>query len=95
MYPFVEEEFTTAITAAPGVDAIEIEFPRKGNGVGAAVRAYIIWNNETQKGRYFGITRNADDVLMIMEVSEGKQTNHGITAIETNELSRILDIVGI
>ena len=96
MYPYVEEEFAvTAITAAPTVDAIEVEYPKKGSGVGAALRAYIIWDSEKQQGRYFAITKSADDALMIMEVSEGTQTCHGISAIETNEMSRVLDIVGI
>ncbi len=95
-YPYVREEFTvTAILAKPGIDAIEIEFPHKGNITGSALRAYIVWDNEKQNGRYFGICKNPDDALMIMEVKEGKQTCHGITAIETNEMSRILDICGV
>lgn len=95
-YPYVREEFTvTAINAAPGKVAIEIEYPTKGNCVGSAIRAYIIWDEEEHRGRYFGVCRNADDALMIMEVSEEGQTCHGITAIETNEMSRILDICGL
>lgn len=95
-YPYVREEFTvTAINAAPGKVAIEIEYPAKGNCVGSAIRAYIIWDEEENIGRYFGICKNPDDALMIMEVKEGKQTCHGITAIETNEMSRILDICGL
>ena len=95
-YPYVEEEFTvTAITADATHDVICIEYPAKDGSAGSAVRAYIVWDNENDQGRYFGLCKNADDALMIVEVSEGKQTVHGISAIESNEVSRIMSICGL
>ena len=95
-YPYTEADFTvTAITAAENTDAIEIEFPKKAAGSGSALRVYIIWNSETANGRYFAIVKNDEGPCSIIEINNDQRKDHGVSEIETNEMSTIFDIAEI
>lgn len=96
MYPYVTEEFSVlSISANDHTDVYEIEFPKRDQCCGSAARSYIVWDRSAEKARYFAICKNADDAMLIEEVTDEGIKYHGGCAIETNEMSKILDIIGI
>lgn len=95
MYPYIDEDFSVMpMQISDEMQVIRIDFPTQDMATGCAIRAYIVWNEKSNKGRYFAIDMGKEGVRKLVEIDAAhRATDMGEAPVEGAELQTILDLV--
>jgi hypothetical protein len=95
MYPYLTEDFSVMVMSISSeLTVVRVDLPNQDIGTPSCRRVYLVWNEQTNLGRYMTIERTPDEnVNLLGEVaSDGSHVEHGEAPAEGTELQRIIDL---
>ena len=76
------------------LNVTRVDFPTRDMAPNCAIRAYLVWDDDTSQGRYFVIDAKGDKTTELAEITEDyKRLGYGAAPVEGAELQTVLDLV--
>jgi hypothetical protein len=95
MYPYLEEDFSVmAIQISETLQIIRVDMPERDFEDGACRRVFMVWNQQTETGRYFTIEKAGGGSVLAEVTSDWKHQNLGAAPAESLELQKIMELAG-
>lgn len=95
MYPYMEEDFSVmSMQISDELNVTRVDFPTRDMAPACAVRAYLVWDESKDNGRYFTIDLTKEKGTELIEITaEHMRISHGEAPVEGAELQTVLDLV--
>ncbi len=95
MYPYIEEDFSVmTMQISDTLTVVRVDYPTRDMEAMCAIRAYVIWDDESKTARYFTRELNKEKNTILVEITkDAKRRDYGEAPVEGAELQTILDIL--
>ncbi len=95
LYPYLPEDFSVmTMNLSDTRTIVRVDFQTRDVEIGSCVRAYLTWDSDSKRARYFTIEIKSQQERMLCEVDpEHKHISHGDAPVEGAELQTIIDML--